>query len=365
MKSKRNGDVDLLRFIFSTIIVLHHFNSNYNMGIFTNVICGDFFFLLIGFFMAKHVERKNEDHHDLCYVANETWHYLINKLKPLYKYYISAFLLQIIVRCILIRHDSIGKIIKSLLGSIPTLTLTFMGLNNSAKYLYVGNTWFLSAMLIAIIILFPLLVRNYNFSVKVLFPIISLFVLGYLFETNHSITKEVWTGIIHTCVLRAIAEIALGGCICCLSSLIKEKNVWLVRTEKKSLIIILTCFKVLCYAVVVVFAYGSVFGKTIKSSFNLHALLFCSIGLLFSLSNIGYSIRDSKITRYLGKLSLPIFIFHGVIRWAYWDITGKIEISVLMYVTLVIMTIIASVAMMYLTDFVVARLKPLAKKIVE
>ena len=363
MVSRRNGEIDFFRFIFAILVVFYHFNSNFKFEFFVNGYIGvEFFFVVSGYLMARHVSLRYVDTRDLNIIADETWSYLLNKTKSFYSYYISVILLQVIVRNIIVNHSGIAKLGYSFLQSIPTFTLTFMGLNGSAGF-YVGNTWYLSAMLIAIFLLYPLLLRNYKFSVEIVFPFFSLFILGYLLATNNSIDNwQGWSGLLLFGVLRAVAEMALGGSLFQLSQVIGKERPLILISNKPLTRVIVTIFKVFCYSVVILFAYGKLFGEEFKPSFGLHALLFCSIGILLSFSNAGYCIPDGKITRYLGKISLPIFIYHGFIRWTVWDYIGH-SISAKLFAALIFLSVIASVALMYLTDFISPKLKRLYAKL--
>lgn len=362
--SKRNGEIDLLRFFFALLIVFHHFNSNFSLGFFANGYIGvEFFFVVSGYLMTSHVSKMNAGNRELGFVADETWHYLLKKVSSFYPYYFSVVLLQVIVRNILVNHNGIAQIGYNFLKSIPTFTLSFMALNESAVSLYVGNTWYLSAMLIAIFLLYPLLLWQYKFSVEIVFPFLSLFIIGFLFETNKTLSYWAnWSGLVYFGVLRAVAEMALGGCIFQLSVIMTIKKSHILYSNKTPTKIIITLFKLFCYFVVIAFAWGSIFGEQFKQSFSLHALLFCSLGILLSFSKVGYCIPDGKVTRYLGKISLPIFIYHGFIRWTVWDYIGH-SISAKLFAFLIVMSLFASILLMYLTDFCTVRLKRIAEKL--
>ena len=362
--SKRNGEIDLLRFVFALLIVFFHFNFNFKLGFFAKGYIGvEFFFVVSGFLMASHVSRTNAGSRDLGLIADETWRYLLKKISTFYPYYLSVVLLQVIVRSILVNHNGIAQIGFSFLQSIPTFTLTFMALNESAVSLYVGNTWYLSAMLIAIFLLYPLLLWQYKYSVEIIFPLLSLFINGYLFATNKTITNwKDWSGLVYFGVLRAVAEMALGGCIFQLSTLMTINKPHILYSDKTPTKIVVTLFKLFCYVVVIAFAWGSIFGEQFNASFSLHALLFCSLGILLSFSNVGYCIPNSKATRYLGKISLPIFIYHGFIRMTVLDYVGH-SVSAKQFAFLIIMSILVSVLLMYLTDFCSVRMKRIAEKL--
>ena len=356
---KRNGEIDFFRFVFSVVIVFFHYNCSFHLGIFEFGAIGvEFFYIVTGYLMAKHVEIRIEQNSEKgVSIPDRTWRFMSRKISSFYQYYLSAFILQMLIRYIIIRRDKAPFLLFHLLKSIPTLTLTFMGLNRGNMSYYVPNTWYLSTMLIAVFILYPMLVKNYDFSVKLLFPMIAMLTIGYIYVNYQTLNIwEVWEGAIYIGVIRAIGEIALGCCICPVSS-------WLCRRFQSALsantlrkTIPLTLVKYFCYAVVLVFAFGRFPGVEFKKDFELHALLFCFLGVLLSFSNVGYCIPDCELTRTLGKLSLPIFIFHGVIRWTIWDY-GFREVSLQMFCAMAIFTIAACIIMMYVTDFIAGRLK--------
>ena len=273
-------------------------------------------------------------------------------------YYFCVIILDVIIRYILINKISIIKIAYYFLCSIPTFSMTFMGLNYSTMSLYVGNTWYLSIMMISIFILYPLLLRNYNYSVKILFPFLTVVILGYLYSTNGAITirNGEWSGFAYYGVLRAIAETALGCSLFQLSKTIIERKPLILYSTKITVKTLLTVFKLFCYSVVVIYGFGSFMGIDFPFSFDLHALFFCSIGILFSFSNVGFCIPDYSFTRYLGKISLPIFIFHGFIRYTIVDIVGD-SVSNELIIAFIIISIVGSVILMYCIDYIWNRLK--------
>lgn len=360
MSSKRNGEIDFLRFLFSIVIVFTHFNNNYHFGFFTNgSIAVEFFFIVSGFLMATHVKRMKNKPATSAEIADATWSFIIRKVSSFFSYYICAIFLSLVIRNILIRHASLFTVAKDLLRSIPTFTLTFMGLNYSNMSLYVGNTWYLSAMIIAMFILYPLLLKSFQFSTKVVFPLLSLFIIGYLYNIYGTITKwDKWVGFCYVGILRAVAEIALGASLYHLSSALNARYSQLNHSAALPVKLLLTAVKFGCYLVFLFHAYGFSIGK----NYSIHALLTCSIAIVLSFSNVGYLIPDSALTRYLGKISLPIFIFHGFIRWTCKDITGDAIITLYPAMALIVLCILVCIALMHITDYVTAQFKRLLWK---
>ncbi len=362
MENKRNGEIDLLRFVFAMGILIFHFNDLYNFGVFANGnICVEFFFIVSGFLMAKQTEKYRHERLNGNELANTTWVLTLKKIFPIYSYYFFAVVLQIIIRYIIVQKIGFFDLIFGLLKSIPTFTLSFMGLlQDTDVSFYVGNTWYLSALLIASLVLYPLLIKFHDFTVKIICPLAALFLVGFIFMNYGKMTVwKGWTGFCFQGILRAIGEISLGAFLVPLSEAFCKKLSWLTGSEKAPIKIFLTVVKLLVLAVVVIYALGFEFGGDI----SLHALLFIAFGVMLSFSNIGYCIKKTKFTRFLGKISLPIFIFHGFIRWTFGDIYQENEVTLKMFILMIIGTVVACILLMYLVDLIMIGGKKLFKKI--
>ena len=279
MTKKRNGEIDLLRFLFSIIIVFFHFNEFYDFGIFARGdIFVEFFFIVTGFLMAKSAEKlaRSKEQFTQKEIADSTWKFTFNKVKTIFSYYISVVLIQLIVRYVIMRGSDLRTIVVGLFRSLPTFTLSFFGLIyvDDVSF-YVGNTWFLSAMFIAILILFPLMLKAYDHSVKILFPLLGMFLLGYIYTRYGTIVIWAnWMGYCYVGILRAVAEIAIGAFLYFLSCVIREKYGKLITTKNVPFKIILTLFKAGLFATVILFANGSDFGR------NLTPYRYCNEGAM-------------------------------------------------------------------------------------
>ena len=358
MVSKRNGEIDLLRFVFALFIVCYHFNLDFQYGLFVHGYIGvEFFFVVTGFLMARHAKQLNLTGAAPDLVAEETWRYLLNKVRSFYAYYLCAILVQVPVRSILVNHTGPFRIVYEALRSLPTLTLSFMGLMRTDTGLYVSNTWFLSSMLIVILLLYPLLLRQFKYATALVFPLLSLFLLGYLYANQGVIgLSGAWMGFAYFGVLRAAAEMALGASLFQLSCCNAFAQSPLLHPDRLPGRLLLTLFKYGCYAVVLAFGVGSFLGHPFEQGFDLHALFFCALGVLLSFSDVGFRIPDCGLTRRLGRLSLPIFIFHGFIRKTCWEAIGH-PVPGGTVAGLIAMSVLASVLLMFATDFLVGRLK--------
>lgn len=351
-QKKRIGELDLLRFVFMMMVVFHHFEtgiSPYGIGV-------EFFFVLSGLLMARRAEKwdrsADEKGRSLAPVADETWSFMRGKLRTFYKYYLCAFALNVIVRSILVNHISAPSIVMRLLKSIPTVTLSFFAINGSSTSFYISASWFLSALLIAMFILYPILLRNYRFGVKIVFPILTLFLLGFEFTANKTIgVWNKWAGFTYFGILRAASEIAFGASLYYVSTEITGSEMLMKIAQHPLIKAFFTLVKVCCYAVALLYAHKYVFGHKFASGFDLHALFFIGIGILLSYSELGWCIPDSKVARYLGKISVPIYIFHNLLKSIWMGILGVEELSPVYNWLMVVVCVITSVVLMYITDF--------------
>lgn len=353
MQKKRIGELDVFRFVFAMEVVLLHFQT----GVFPFGGGVEFFFTLAGLLMARHAEKwernTNGGGKDLGLVADETWSFMKEKFRSFYKFYFFAFAFHVIVRSILVNHVTAQTAVMRLLKSIPTLTLTFMAFTGREASNYIYVTWYMSAMLIAMFILYPILLRNYRFGVKVILPIVTLFLLGYQYVTysSHNIASiDTWVGFTYSGILRAITEVGFGAILYCISTEITRNDAFMKRAQRPFLKIVFTLCRILCYGVALLYAHKQGLGLKFDRSFSMHALFFCGIGIMLSFSDLGWTIPDCKFTRYLGKISVPIYFFHKLLRGTWLNILGTEEVSKKYTWFMVVMCVFGSIVLMYVIE---------------
>ncbi|GLB28450.1 hypothetical protein LAD12857_03730 [Lacrimispora amygdalina] len=178
---KYNYAIDFWKIVFCYIIVCLHSNnfSNPDKSWFRGgAICVEFFFIITGFLMNQsvHMSKKTST---LVFVYKK-----FSKILP----YVFLTSLTIFIEKIYINRwgfkYSISQGYKLFFSE-----LTFTRLFGFSKDLWNinGAAWYLSAMLLAIIIIYPLLnVDREKFS-KTYFPIITILLIGYLIQTHGTI----------------------------------------------------------------------------------------------------------------------------------------------------------------------------------
>ena len=148
---KRNGNIELMRFVFCVVIILFHINSRIDVTL-PSVLPGEyfsffrrgcigveFFFLVSGYFMAASAKKNYETKS----IARSTQSFMYKKFLGIYPYHIVACVTNIVLlkaASILISHKNVSR---NLLAMVPELFLV----DYSGIYAKHGMTtaWYLGA----------------------------------------------------------------------------------------------------------------------------------------------------------------------------------------------------------------------------
>jgi len=344
VKNKRNGEIDILKFIFALGIFIMHFSISYYKGLLTKGYIGvEFFYVVTGYLMSCNASKKilSED----LLIPDTTWKFIISKIKSFYPYFLVAIFIRFIAVDIIFKYKGFLPTSYELIKSIPTFTLSFFLLNWDDVSMYCTGAWYLSAMIVAMFVLYPLLLKNFNLMTKIIFPILSLSLLGFIwkyYDQRLNIHSEYFF-FCYSGLVRAIAEISLGASLYALVDFLNNYNL------SKSKIILLTVIKYICFVILALYVF---FGS--KQKLDLHILLIACIGISLSFSNKSISIKGNNFTNFLGKFSLCIYIFHGCIRSFSKNIIKKDLITSLpRFGILILGVLICCFILMKFTDFLI------------
>lgn len=318
MQKGRSGEIDIFRFLFAVMIMIYHFGSKYDHVIFRYGYIGvEFFFIVTGYLTAMHVDslqRRDGFACDTVNMAGETWKYTLKKVGQFYRYYFTASLVQLIFYEGIVKKKSVIKLAGYLIEGIPVLTLTNIAFNIKWGALYVTGMWYVSAMVFALFILYPFMLYKFSLSTKWVFPILTVLILGKLHSTFHTLGNLYnWIGPMSSGLLRAIAEMAAGASLYALSVWFLDRYGAGMASMPKWKKVLITAGKLGCFGIVVLFAMGSVHGTKIPREMDLYIFMVVLIGVFLCFSRVGFYIPDSRVTRYLGKLSVAVYFFHGLV----------------------------------------------------
>ena len=230
-RKKQNYELSLFKFIFSIIIVLYHshrFFSNDTTYILGSGWSGtEFFFIVSGYLMAVSSRKYSEKP-----LGASTFDFIMKKIKSIYPFYIIAFLLTFAVRQFAFSLKRDLYIFEDFLISINEMLL-LQDSGITFKRIYNGPTWYISAMIIAMMVLFPLLLKFKEWYTNIGGLTISVFIYAYIAQNVYSVNNAVtWLNITTVGILRAIAALSLGAFLYGLVNRIKERNFAFTKSGK-------------------------------------------------------------------------------------------------------------------------------------
>lgn len=294
-KAKHNGIISLWKFIFAIGIVILHcdiFAPTPKDVVFGNMAIGVEFFLIVsGYLLAKSAKKKENEKLN---IVKDTWNFIFNKIRNLYPYVLIGCTLCLITM-ILFYSKNIYYWINILWGY--TL-LTMSGLGSTDL-----NTpiWYISTMLLVMLIVYPLL-RKYKEKYSCLIaPIIIIFLSGYIYQNYFYLRSwRVWNGFVYRGMFRAFLSINVGIVIYELCERLKKFDF----TFLGRLLLTITEITLLITTILA--------QHFLEESYNLdfYWLIFLAIAVLiaFSEKTLTYKLCCNKFFYYLEKLSLPIYL---------------------------------------------------------
>lgn len=335
----RNGKIDLLRFLFAIVIMLHHLGMRTDlfdfMGLHFQVINQGgfavvFFFLTSGCLLAKSAKKVPVD----ADIPQSTTAYLWKRYKYFMVWYIPAFILDTIWDWM---KYGFVEAMKQAVYNIPGFfMLQRIGFYGEAVYpngYYVQQAWYLSALMICSLVIYPLLLWKRDLFIRVIAPLISILSLYVLLNIkgNFRTTEGLWYPFAVMCMGCIICEVSeyIGGIIA-----IQKYSLLLKIIE---MCIYLLAFIYICSDLPVLFEYP------------MFLLLSGAVALSFSgITNIEWF--NNKFFIFLGKVSFPLYMLHSSIGAIYWKIIEKANIKydnfrahLILYVICIVTAIVAQI----------------------
>ena len=229
MRKQHNVTIDFLRFLFSVIVVLHH--SRYVLGDDNCYFLGgslavEFFFFVSGYLLlvgADKAGRKNSAGYllpdgvetkdaGMNGIGAETLHFILHKIRSFLPEFLIAWWIGFVLIGV-VRQYGVLDYLKAFGNDFWELTLVKM--SGLFTHGIDGAMWYLSAMLLGMAILYPLLRTKRDLMTHLVCPLLALFLYGYLCQAEgHPRDPIVWLGLCYKGLVRAIAGLCTGVVIC-------------------------------------------------------------------------------------------------------------------------------------------------------
>lgn len=301
---KKNGKIEFFRFIYCIVVILFHCQRHFldidkstqHFAFFVRGYMGvEFFFLVTGFLMANTMHKRMNDTHNL---GKETFRFTLSKIKAIFPYHVIAFILLFAEEIILNKY-SFSKSMLKFLGYLPNLLLIQkLGFD----YATLNRVeWYVSCMIFACAILYPICRKYYSMFVHVIAPVGGLMILGYITHEYGTLVPgtKTFSGITCLYLFRAIAEIALGVSA-------YEFSVYLSKQVfSKRQRICLTTIEAICYILPLLYC-----ATTLKGRYDILFFLamWVSISTSFSNQTYGNEFFCNKFIYFLGSSSMILYL---------------------------------------------------------
>lgn len=221
--TKKNGKIEFYRFLFCIYVLLFHAQkefigepeyTNASLGLFPHGSIGvEFFFIVSGFFLARSAfsRRKVLGNEPLCSRAGsaDTVRFMLRKYLRIFPEHMVAFLLITALHLVCTRMRPGATVLFLLRGVFSFFLVQMSGLLQQNVF---PIEWYLSCMLIAMALLYPLCRRFYYGFTRVAAPLASLMIYGWLCHETAALTNVLtWMGIGYKSLFRAFADLMLGA----------------------------------------------------------------------------------------------------------------------------------------------------------
>lgn len=290
--NQRDGKIEALRFFASITIMIGHMHriglGELERPFANNWIYVEFFLFLSGFFVAQHfsVPKDNQS------VTANAISYTLNKYKRFLPYVLLAVLTDYLVLSVSFVKKSDWNGLFTTISDMPAEMFFLSAANTNGTRL--GAIWFLSATFLV----FPLVSIIAQFKDKKITCLVAFYpaVLYYLNKTrsigDHTYPNQ---------MIRAFCGMCVGIVLFYITDYINNR-----KSDRVGKVTI-TLLQIISYIVPVVLGYyNRLYENVFLACFMISiSLTFCRHSLLPSMSN--------KVLLYLGKISMPLFIWHMAI----------------------------------------------------
>lgn len=310
----KNAKIELMRFVFSILVILYHCHRTLGLKEWTIMthrfpamgggrLCVEFFFLTAGYLMAGSIQKSLSMEKDGVQsdISNGLMalQFVWKKYKKIFPYHVicfaALFLLRIYSRDYIHRPWAIPRFIWD---SLPEFfLLQKFGFPTTDVNIV---EWYISAMLIAMLLIYPIARRFYFTFVYVYAPVLALFLLGAMKHKLGTFTdQDLWFYVADAGLFRAIAQISLGICLFEMAGFLSQRRL------SKQTRIALTAAEILCFISVIFFV---MFGSSSGSEILIVILMSILILLAFSGQTFFEKSLEKPWIFFLGRLSLCIYL---------------------------------------------------------
>lgn len=293
-RGQRNSAVELYRFLFCMLVMLHH---TYIIGAEGNYpfrgayLCVEFFFMLSGFYTLRHIDRAPKEEYsgrEAEYAVRST----LARFQPIFLYAAICVPVHYIFEYIYVYHN----VRRFCYMPFEMFLLQMSGLDITFSII---PLWYVSCLLLTLPVLIYMLTAKRELTENLLAILLPLVIYGYFRNKYGGIYS--WhhlAGFTFDGNFRAAAGLFLG---CLAYSLTKKTS--LTKCQKRLVMPMLAA--VTCAAIYILYSY-----YRLNMDFVAIALFFL---LLLLLQAEPFRCWNVPFINLLGALSLPLYMCHWTV----------------------------------------------------
>lgn len=299
LKNRRNGSVEIVRFLLAICIVLYHGMHHAFLAVPGGYLSVEAFFIISGYYLASHCRKtKNEN----VKIFHDMWKYVYRRVVSVYPQMFIGTMIGIFF-LYYVNNWPLTDLLKWLRYAIND----FFFIQNLGFPVasVTGVIWYLSSYLIAIIILYPIFAKYGRMFCLYMAPICTLFISGILIYNfgTFDVPANWIFGVLNTGNLRAISMICLGGFLYELVPIVQSR-------------ILGDTFKITILELILYFGFflHMRYYSDGSGQFDEQAVLLFASGFIITESGRTYMayFNNSKIALLLGKFSSALFWGHFI-----------------------------------------------------
>lgn len=209
---KRNQIIDIAKLVFCICVLLNHTSSLKNgIGDGSPIIMQfgflsvEFFFIVSGFLMTKKAFEDTSEN-----LGASTFNFVIRKFSIIYPFFFVTWAIAFVAD-IFITSSSASDVLVHLFMSVPfNLQLSMTGI---PCYDVIFPTWYISAMLICMVFMYPLAKKGKDIFAFIIAPLLFIISYAYIGESVGKLAtiEPIEGSFIHSGLIRGIGGMSLGS----------------------------------------------------------------------------------------------------------------------------------------------------------
>ena len=239
-------------------------------------------------------------------IGSETLHFILHKIRSFLPEFLIAWWIGFVLIGV-VRQYGVLDYLKAFGNDFWELTLVKM--SGLFTHGIDGAMWYLSAMLLGMAILYPLLRTKRDLMTHLVCPLLALFLYGYLCQAEgHPRDPIVWLGLCYKGLVRAVAGLCTGVVICMAVRRLKRFSPSGLTKTGNALAI---GAQLLCLLLTIRYM-----AEQEPSEYDYFYMFLLMLLVLFSFAGfglesvLGNSQRLHLLSAFLGKYSLSLYLGH-------------------------------------------------------